>query len=214
MEPTSLPPSGPICAGVLARLRMTESDLGAALRPLAAAFRALGVPFYLGGSVASSAHGIARASLDADVIAALEPAHVEPLLARLGSAYYIPVDRLREAVAERASCNFIHLDTMFKIDVFVSKGRPFDRGAFERSREEALDETASALRVPIASPEDTILAKLEWFRRGGEVSERQWWDIVGVLRVNADLDRNYLAAWAQSLGVADLLQRALADAAN
>ena len=71
-----------------------------------------------------------------------------------------------------------------------------------------------APRFPVASPEDTVLAKLEWFRLGGESSERQWWDIVGVLKVTEDADRTYLWRWAASLGVADLLERALADAAE
>ena len=192
---------------------MTESDLVAALRPVADAFDALGVRYYLGGSVASSAHGIARASLDADVVAHLESGHVDALVQRLAGAYYIPVDRLRSAVAARTSCNFIHLATMFKIDVFVSKGRPFDRQAAERARPQALDETPHASRFPVASPEDTVLAKLEWFRLGGETSERQWWDVVGILKVSEDADRDYLRLWAASLGVADLLERALVDAA-
>ena len=192
---------------------MTDTDLVAALRPLADALDALGVRYYLGGSVASSAHGIARASLDADIIAALEPEHVDPLTNRLASAYYIPVDRLRSAVVARSPCNFIHLATMFKIDVFVSKGRPFDRQAAERARLQAIDEAPDAPRFPVASPEDTVLAKLEWFRLGGETSERQWWDIVGVLKVTHEADRGYLRCWAASLGVADLLERALADAA-
>jgi hypothetical protein len=192
---------------------MTESDLVAALRPIAEAFEALGVRYYLGGSVASSAHGVARASLDADVVAALEPPHIDPLVARLADDYYIPVDRLRSSVAARSSCNFIHLATMFKIDVFVSQRRPFDMEAAARAQRYPLDETPDASRFPVASAEDTVLAKLEWFRRGGETSERQWWDVVGVLRVTPDLDRTYLDRWAPSLGVADLLQRALAEAA-
>jgi hypothetical protein len=193
---------------------MTESDLVAALRPVADAFDALRVRYYLGGSVASSAHGIARASLDADLVAALEPHHVDALVTRLESAYYIPVDRLRSAVAARSSCNFIHLATMFKIDVFVSKGRPFDREAAGRARPQAIDEAPDAQRFPVASPEDTVLAKLEWFRLGGETSERQWWDVVGILRVTDEADRTYLGRWAASLGVEDLLERALADAAR
>lgn len=193
---------------------MTDSDLVAALFPVADAFEALGVRYYLGGSVASSAHGIARASLDADIIAALELHHVDPLTNRLQSAYYIPVDRLRAAVAGRLSCNFIHMSTMFKIDVFVSKGRPFDRQAAERARAQALDESPDARCFPVASPEDTVLAKLEWFRLGGETSERQWWDIVGVLKVTGDVDPEYLRRWAVSLGVADLLERALAESAS
>ncbi len=193
---------------------MTESDLVAALRPVADTLDALGVGYYIGGSVASSAHGIARASLDADIVTSLEPKHVEPVVSRLASAYYIPVDRLRSAVSARSSCNFIHLATMFKIDVFVSKGRPFDRQAAQRARPQAIDEAPDAPRFLVASPEDTVLAKLEWFRLGGENSERQWWDVVGILRVTEEADRTYLRRWAAALGVADLLERALADASS
>ena len=95
---------------------MTASDLAAAVRPVAETLDALGVAFYLTGSVASSAHGIARASLDADIVADLQAEHVDRLIERLGSAYYIPTNRLREAVGARSSCNLIHLATMFKVD--------------------------------------------------------------------------------------------------
>ncbi|HEY7192087.1 MAG TPA: hypothetical protein VH436_36315 [Vicinamibacterales bacterium] len=193
---------------------MTASDLVAAVRPVADALDALGVPFYIGGSLASSTHGIARSSLDTDVVVVLEPHHVDPLVARLASAYYIPVDRLRAAAVDKSSCNLIHLATMFKIDLFVSKGRPFDRRALERAQLQAVEEGPDALRVPMATAEDTVLAKLEWFRRGGEMSERQWWDIIGVLKVNLNVDRSYLREWAVSLGVTDLLERALTDSAR
>jgi len=103
---------------------------------------------------------------------------------------------------------------MFRIDVFVSKGRPFDRRATERARPHAIDETPDAPRFPIASPEDTVLAKLESFRLGGETSERQWWDIVGILKITDGADRAYLHHWALALGVVDLLERALIDAAS
>jgi hypothetical protein len=103
---------------------------------------------------------------------------------------------------------------MFKIDVFVSKGRPFDRQAAERARPQAIDEDPDPTRFPVASPEDTVLAKLESFRLGGETSERQWWDVAGILKVPEDADRSYLRRWAASLGVTDLLERALTDAAS
>jgi hypothetical protein len=193
---------------------MTESDLVAALRPLADAFDALGIRYFVGGSVASSAHGIPRASLDADIVAALEPNHIEPLLSRLGSVYYIPTDRLRSAVATRSSCNFIHLATMFKIDIFVSRGRPFDREAANRARPQMIDEAPNAPQFPVASPEDIVLAKLEWFRLGDETSERQWSDVVGILKVTENADRGYLNRWAAAMGLSDLLERALADAAS
>lgn len=192
---------------------MIDSAVAAALRPLVQTLDQLGVQYYLGGSIASSAHGIARASLDADVVVLLAPRDVDALVAALAEQYYIPVGRLRSAVVDRTSCNLIHLDTMFKVDLFMSKGRPFDVEAAGRARLQPLDEGADAPRFPVASPEDTVLAKLEWFRAGGQSSERQWWDIVGVLRVAASPDLAYLRRWAGELGVGDLLERALNDAA-
>ena len=191
---------------------MTHNDLLAALAPIADALDALGVRFYVGGSVASSTHGAARSSLDVDVVVNLEPHHVDPLVAALGDRYYVPVGRLRSAVAARSSCNVIHLATMFKVDLFVAKGRPFDCAADARARATPLDDSPGARRFPVSSPEDVVLAKLEWFRRGGETSERQWWDVLTVLQVTPAIDRAYMTRWAAELAVADLLSRALHDA--
>jgi len=193
---------------------MIEPAVVAAVRPVAEVLEALGVPYYLGGSLASSAHGVPRASIDADLIADLEPSHVEPLLARLGGSYYIPVDRLHAAVAERRSVNLIHFATMFKIDLFVSKRRPFDRQVHARARLETFGEAPQARQFPVASAEDTVLAKLEWFRAGGEASDRQWTDVIGILRVATHADRAYLHRWASELGVEDLLDATLTEAAR
>ena len=190
---------------------MTETDLVAALRPVAEAFDGLEVQYFVGGSVASSAHGVARASLDADVVADLHPSMVDRLAQQLEGAYYLPIDQMRTAAADRRSFNLIHLATMFKIDVFVSKGRPFDRSAAGRARRHTIGSRGD-YQFFVASAEDTILAKLEWFRLGGETSERQWWDVIGVLRVGSDTDRAYLRQWAETLGVSDLLDRAWTDA--
>jgi hypothetical protein len=209
-----------LAAGLRADLERRErpanpaSDLVAALRPVVEAFDALGIRYYVGGSVASSAHGLARASLDADVVAEIEPAHVDALVSRFEHAYYVPVERLRTAARERTSFNLIHLATMFKIDVFVSRDRDFDRQAASRARPQMIDDTPGGFAFRVASPEDTILAKLEWFRPGGETSERQWWDVVGIIRVTAATDREYLRTWGTALGVADLVERALSAASD
>lgn len=190
---------------------MIAPDLLAALSPVLRALRTLRVLHYVGGSIASSAHGIARASIDADLVADLRPAHVTPLVVALGDAYYISEERVRDAVLRRASFNVIHLETMLKVDVFVTKGRPFDRRALERAREEpsGADEPAT---IPLASAEDVILAKLEWYRRGNETSTRQWTDVQGVLAASGPgLDRGYLEQGAHELSVADLLARALEE---
>jgi hypothetical protein len=192
---------------------LTSSDLLRALASVADTLEELSVPYYVGGSLASSAHGVPRASIDADVVADLGAAHVRPLAAALVGAYYLSEDRMKAAVEARRSFNLIHLQTMFKVDVFVSKGRPFDRQTFARVRREALEDAPNARRFPVASPEDTVLSKLEWFRAGGEVSERQWADVIGVLKTGGDaLDRAYLRTWASSLSVEELFERAVLEA--
>ncbi len=174
---------------------MTAPDLLAALAPLLEALRRLGVRHFVGGSIASSAHGVARASIDADVVAELRPEHVEGLLSSLEGPYFVP-----------------HLDTMLKVDVFVSRDRPFERRAMERAQP-AASEPAGGAPLMLASAEDIVLAKVEWFRRGGEVSERQWADVLGVLRASrSSLDRRYMEEGARELGVADLVARALVEA--
>ena len=189
------------------------SELIAALTPVVDALHTLEVPFYVGGSVASSAHGVARASLDVDLVAALEPDHVARFVTMLRDAYYLDGARIEASVRDRRAFNLVHLDTMFKIDVFVVGHRPFDREALRRAHDEALGEEPEALHVPVATAEDVVLAKLEWFRLGGEVSERQWGDVVGILKVSAQtIDAAYLKRWASALGLTDLLDRALSAA--
>jgi hypothetical protein len=187
---------------------VTEPDLLLALGPVLEVLRGLGVRHYVGGSIASSAHGVPRASIDVDVMAELAPAHTERLIAALRGTYYIPEHRVTAAIALQQSFNVIHFDSMIKVDVFVSRGRSFDDRALDRAQATTLEGVGN---VPLLSAEDTVLAKLDWFRRGGEVSERQWSDVVGVLRVSGPLDRAYLDDGARELGVADLLERARAE---
>lgn len=191
---------------------MTGSELVRALEPVLRTLHQLGADHYVAGSLASSVHGVPRASIDADVVADLRDEHAEPFCRALEGAYYVPTERVPQAIAERASFNVIHLETMMKVDVFVSRNRPFDRRALARAAPAVFDR-ASGTRFPTATAEDTVLAKLEWFRKGGHVSERQWSDIVGILRtVAVALDIPYLRTGAAELGVDDLLERAIVDA--
>jgi len=129
-------------------------------------------------------------------------------VAALRDTYYVPEERIRDAVGRRGSFNLIHLATMLKVDVFVSRDRPFDHRALERPETALLEGSP----LPISSAEDTVLAKLEWYRKDGEVSARQWEDVQGVLRATADTpDVTYLRQGAVELGVSDLLSRALQE---
>ena len=135
---------------------VTEPDLLVALAPVLDVLRRLGVRHYVGGSIASSAHGVPRASIDADVVAELFAPHAAPLTAQLRGAFYVPEQRVEEAIARRTSFNVIHLETMVKVDVFVSSDRPNDRRAFDWVRSVPVEGGA----IPVSSPEDTVLAKL------------------------------------------------------
>lgn len=188
------------------------SDLLDALTPVAETLERLGVAYQIGGSVASSVHGMARATMDIDLVADLRPDHVDAFVAALGDAYYADADMVRDAIAGRSSFNLIHQPTMFKVDVFLPKERAFDRRSLERRVRESLSEDPGARTFFVATAEDTLLAKLEWFDRGGRVSERQWTDILGLLRVQGEaLDVGYLTRWAGELGLAHLLERAFEE---
>lgn len=176
------------------------------------AFEALRVPYFLGGSMASSVHGIYRATADADFVAALGPHHAEPLVRLLQPAFYADLEAIRTATVSHRSFNVIHLDTMLKVDVFVASSAPFH---LMQMRRRVLQATTPDGKTTfyVASPEDTVLAKLRWYRDGGGVSDRQWNDVLGVLKVQGPaLDRAYLEEWARELGVTELLHRALDDA--
>ena len=190
---------------------MNAPEILAAVGPIVEALEELGVTYYIGGSVASSVHGIPRLTIDADIVADLRLEHVRPLVKQLEAEYYIDADAVRDAIRRRGSFNAIHLDSILKFSVFIPQTHPFDQEELRRIRQEVLAEGTRPFYM--ASPEDTILNKLEWYRMGGEVSTSQWNDILGVLKVKGTaLDMAYMQRWAKALQVTDLLERALVEA--
>jgi hypothetical protein len=174
-------------------------------------FNRLQIPYFIVGSMASALHGVARSTLDADMVAEIHLEQAGALVKALGDDFYADEEMIRDAIRHHSSFNLIHLATMFKVDVFIRKDRTFDRVQFQR-RVEQLFATNPEQKAFMTTAEDIILAKLEWYRLGNEISDRQWRDILGVMKVQSGrLDLEYLHEWAQELNVADLLQRALKE---
>jgi hypothetical protein len=190
---------------------VTPPDFVLAVTPVADTLDAIRVPYYLAGSVISSLHGVARATADVDVVAALRPIHATVFAERLADDYYADADAIMDAIRRRAMFNVIHLATMMKVDVYVA-ATEFDASAMTRHLFKSLVRTPDARQFSVATAEDVILHKLTWFRDGGQVSDRQWGDIVGVLRVQREIDLGFLREWAARLDVTDLLERALLEA--
>lgn len=178
---------------------------------VARALERLGLRYLVGGSLASSLHGLPRNTNDADVVVELPGRSVAELVADLEHEFYADADMIHDAIRRGASFNLIHLATMFKVDIFVLRREPL---MLEEMNRRQLHEVVvdSGERVWFASPEDTILQKLDWFKKGNEISDRQWQDVLGILKVRGDtLDLAYLRTWAPSLGVTELLERALSQ---
>ncbi len=179
---------------------------------VAHALEQVGVPYAVGGSLASSLHGVMRSTFDVDIVADMREEHIQPLVAALSKEFYVDDEMMRDALRRRSSFNLIHYETAFKVDIFIRKMRPFDQMQLER-RKLSVIVADPEQSVYVISPEDTILAKLEWYRLGGQVSEQQWRDVLGILKVRAgELDLAYLRTWARELQVTDLLERALNEA--
>lgn len=177
---------------------------------VARVFERLGIPYVTVGSIASSIHGLPRTTEDIDLVVALEPSHVEALVEALRTEFYLDEERIRFAIHRASSFNLIHLETLVKIDVFVPQ-ETTARLEISRRRPVSLKgPDGEEVVLQMASPEDVVLQKLAWYRLGNEVSERQWRDALGVLKVQRErLDLDYLRQGARRLEVVDLLERLL-----
>jgi hypothetical protein len=192
---------------------MQSSDAIEAVAPVVAALQRLGVKYYICGSLASVFYGPPRSTVDVDLVAELSLSHVASFVESLQGQYYVDERMIRDAIARQSCFNVIYLPTSFKVDVFAVKNRRYDRVAMERIREDSFDDDAPSARFFLPSPEDVVLSKLEWYRLGDEISERQWRDVIGVMKVGgAALDRRYMDRWAAELGVTDLLAKAWKEA--
>ncbi len=191
---------------------MISEDILEAILPVIDTFEQLNITYLIAGSIASSAHGIARSTADADLVADLRPEHIAPLIACLQADYYISQSAIQVALVRQSSFNLLHLATGIKVDVFVLKKDPFNQTSFARATNIQLTQL-SQRGFRVDAPEDVLLQKLNCYRLGGGVSDRQWLDVLGILKLQTtNLDRDYLEKWSEQLGLNELLHQALEEA--
>ena len=186
--------------------------LATALAVIAALDR-IGATYVIGGSFASSLYGEPRSTNDIDIVIDLTVDRARALTDALGARFYVRADAAERAAGSGGTFNVIDTSTAVKVDVFVAGANPLDQERLRMRRTISVSGASGPVEVFVDTAENTVVRKLEWFRRGGGTSSRQWQDIVGVLRAQRGrLNAEYLRAWAERLELTDLLQRAKADA--
>ncbi len=194
---------------------MVDPRLLSVIRPVVSVFERLEIPYYLGGSVAAIIYGLPRMTLDADLSASLVESHIPQLLAAWESDFYVSGPMIREAIQRQSCFNLIHLRTVYKVDIFCSHAQAFQQSVLDRRRRDSLVSDDDELCIDVATPEDLILLKLVWYRKGNETSERQWLDILTILKLQSVvIDVDYVAEWAVTLNVLDLWERIREEAAT
>jgi hypothetical protein len=187
----------------------TMDPLSETLSLITAAFDRLNIRYAVGGSMASSVRGVWRSTLDVDLVAAIPSTGVAAFVRELGSGWYADAETIRSAIESGRSFNVIYMRKVMKVDIF-----PATEEFHQKQLERATLVPLGLGQVPcaVATAEDILLAKLRWYRDGGQVSDRQWSDIVGIISNNLTFDWDYLKQWAARLQVEDLLTRGIADA--
>jgi hypothetical protein len=184
------------------------------LLPVVELLGGLGVPYAIGGSLASSFFGEPRSTADIDILVELRLHHVAAFVSALASSFYVDEDMVRDAIRRGSSFNLVHLDSMYKVDVFVARDDLLDREQLARRRSVVVGGNMENT-FDVTAPENIVLRKLAWYRSGGGTSDRQWKDILGVLKQQStSLDRQYMLDIADAAGLRDLLDRAMSEVAG
>ena len=194
------------CGCQLAGREVSISDPFQVTQAILDILTSLNVNYLVGGSVASSLYGEPRYTQDTDIEIWADRTQVEGLLAASQADFYSSQEAALEALRRKSSFNLIHFESQYKVDLFVSQNRPFDQS---RAQRRLVPEGFSA-NFWVSSPEDMVLIKLEWYRNGRQLSDRQWRDVLGILAARKGrLCLTYLRRWAVELQVGNLLEQAL-----
>ncbi|MDI6449213.1 hypothetical protein [Anaerobaca lacustris] len=182
------------------------------LERLAEVLDALGIPYAIGGSIASSVYGTVRFTRDADIAILPFAAVADKFYARLKDEFYVSEEAMQQALGCCGSFNIVHYETAFKIDLFLLGPSEFEQQLLVRSRMVRLGETPES-DLCFVSPEDVILLKLRRLSESDGFEESQWGDILGVLAIQGQaLNFARLTEDARILGVEELFERAIAEA--
>ena len=186
---------------------------GEAFEKLLGCLDKMEIRYSVGGSVASSTHGVPRMTMDVDLVTDLRLDQVEEFVKLLGGQFYADADTIQRAMSFGRAFSVVHMPSAYKFDLFPLRKDAYSRTEFSRRRYVEVGMLGpEPIECAVASAEDTILRKLEWYRAGGESSERQWNDLRGIVMVQGDkLDREYMRHWAKELKVDGLLERLLAE---
>ena len=182
------------------------------LKVVISTLESLDIPSMLVGSFASSSHGLPRFTQDADLVVRLGRNQIDGVIQAFSQEFYLDRGLIEQALINRSSFNIIHLASSFKVYFFVLCPGGYMEEEFSRRVLRQIDPRIE-FAAYVQTAEDTLLSKLHWYREGGEVSESQWRDVIGILKVQAGrLDAAYLEKWAEELGISDLLLRARQEA--
>lgn len=169
------------------------------------------IAYYLGGSLASSLHGMQQLAQDIDLVLTVSPSQVSALITDMRADYLIDEKAIDNAVQNSTSFNIVHLETLLKVDVILPDQNAFEQQAKQRRQWHILDKDSRPF--PVSSPEDLVLVKLHHHQQAGRIPDDQWNDILGVLKVQgSQLDQAYMKQWARHLNITNLLERAYIDA--
>ena len=178
---------------------------------VAAILNRLDIPYLIGGSVASTLMGEMRATEDVDIVVELTIEKVVPLLQSLQPRFYVSEEAVQDAIRFKRSFNIIDNESLGKVDIFILKDSPFPQIEFQRRRSQLVRQNPDQMLV-LPTPEDIILQKLVWYRMTKNESQRQWRDVLGVLKLQGDrLDFDYLQKWGVELSLSDLLETAYTE---
>jgi hypothetical protein len=186
----------------------TKVSLPILVADLLSALDEIGIPYMVGGSYASSAWGQPRQTNDLDLAIFLSAAQVDPLVRFAEPDFLVSKSEIEDCLASTQDFRgfqLLHIEEVFKIDVFLLPNTEYGRLSMGRARPYPL----GPFMARFASPEDTIITKLRWYNLGNRISDRQWNDIVQVLEIqDGSLDEAYLEKWTSHFGLLDLLREA------